>query len=325
MPSVAHSLRREWSRLADRAASLDLTVNRAVRTPVVAWYEREISNLRYVIERRPAATETASAALLPSSDDVLYAQFTFGVEIECFLPQRRYRGDLARAFTEAGVVCHAEDYNHTTRGSWKIVPDGSLGDYERGIEIVSPVLQGTEGVAQLRKVCGVLNQFGCTVRRSCGLHIHVGARGKDLAWFKNLMSTYIAVEDVVDTMTSQSRRGNSNVYCGTMRFTDISTVADINAIQRRLRQDRFKKLNMMAYWRHGTVEFRQHQGTVMFEKIEAWLKVVLRICRKADGGGVSEPVASLDAMGEVLGMTAPEVAYYQTRQAQLVRVANERR
>ena len=77
---------------------------------------------------------------------------TFGAELECFLPYGISHREAAAKITAAGIECNAESYNHSARPTWKIVTDGSLGDYSRGAEIVSPVLSGEEGLAALATV-----------------------------------------------------------------------------------------------------------------------------------------------------------------------------
>lgn len=55
-------------------------------------------------------------------------------------------------------------------------------------------------------------------------------------------------------------------------------------------RSRYFKLNSQSYWRHGTVEFRQHSGTIEFEKIKNWLFFCARLIdfskrEKLDCGG----------------------------------------
>lgn len=35
--------------------------------------------------------------------------------------------------------------------------------------------------------------------------------------------------------------------------------------------NRYKKVNLKSYFRHGTVEFRQHSGTIEYTKISNWV------------------------------------------------------
>jgi hypothetical protein len=58
--------------------------------------------------------------------------------------------------------------------------------------------------------------------------------------------------------------------------------------------DRFVKLNYQAFWRHGTVEFRHHSGTVDAAKIIKWVvfcqKLVETAIREAN-----EPIVSANS------------------------------
>ena len=69
------------------------------------------------------------------------SQMTFGTEFECFIPSGTTREQLAVAINArliAPAHCAVEGYNHNARPHWKVITDGSLGDYQRGVEVVSP-------------------------------------------------------------------------------------------------------------------------------------------------------------------------------------------
>jgi len=207
---------------------------------------------------------------------------TFGVEFEFYLPRGGSRYALAAALTSAGVQTSVENYNHQNRTGWKIVTDGSLGNYERGCELVSPILSGNDGLELVRKAAAVLIQSGCKVSKRCGFHVHVGARGHGIQFFRNILHMYKKFEPVIDRVLTPSRRSNS--YCATVRFDDRRLEA-ANTID-DLRNDphlrsRFRKLNLDSYWRHGTVEFRQHQGTIEAEKATMWVRIALRMTAAA--------------------------------------------
>src|SRR5215475_2237133 len=78
----------------------------------------------------PRAPRLAATTALSSDLDSL----TFGVELECYLPNGHNHTTGARAVSDAGVTCHAELYGHSVRQHWKVVTDGSLGNYRRGAE-----------------------------------------------------------------------------------------------------------------------------------------------------------------------------------------------
>jgi hypothetical protein len=243
------------------------------------------------------------------------------------------RGMTHRSLTEIlnqidGVQATAEMYNHSTRTYWKVITDGSLGDYTRGAEVVSPILQGDDGFAQVRKVCDALQSNNVKVNRRCGLHVHVGARGKPITFFRSLLKLYAHYEPVLDTLTAPSRRANVNAYCHStkaqvdLRRERIEASIDLRGITLAYTgggiHSRFVKLNLEAYWRHGTVEFRHHQGTVNAKKTEAWIRICLGLVTAADAGAEPEG-ETIDALAEKLNMV-DMLPYWRQRQLELNRI-----
>lgn len=204
----------------------------------------------------------------------------FGVEIECLLPSLNAgaamtQERLAAVITNAGVPCRAAGYNHHLSRTWKIVSDGSLrpGANQLGFEVVSPPLD-ENGLDQVTKVCEALAALGATVNRSCGLHVHVGARYLPVPVLKKLAELYINHETVVDSFMPASRRLSNCPYAKSMTATSATALAaatDLNQIARAIGHGRFAKVNFQAYWRHGTVEFRHHSGTISADKIIKWI------------------------------------------------------
>lgn len=196
----------------------------------------------------------------------------FGIEIEAHgCP----KAELARALRQAGIEANCEGYNHRTPAAWKITSDSSLrGD--NTFELVSPILQGEDGLEQLKTVCRVLKEKRVKINKSCGLHVHLDARGLDLNTWKNIYKNYIKFEPVIDKFMPASRRANNNRYCHSLikenYETKINESGSLQEIERAITgRDRYYKLNTQAYWRHNTVEFRQHAGTIEFEKISNWI------------------------------------------------------
>jgi hypothetical protein len=229
----------------------------------------------------------------------------FGVEIEMLLPGQtsfinRVASGVARDLCEAGVTCSFEGYNHHRRDYWKIVTDGSLSSPTGyvGLEVVSPPLNDA-GVPQIDTVCRMLQQLNARVNRSCGLHVHIGARHLTLDAMRRLAFLYIENEDVIDTLMPPSRRKNLNRYCGGLKahasIEEVTRARDVPALAIAIRRNdidnrnasRYTKLNFASYWKHGTVEFRQHSGTVDAEKIKRWVG----FCQKlVDVATLDQPV-----------------------------------
>lgn len=219
---------------------------------------------------------------------------TFGVELECYLPESSSMSELARAVSRRlGSTVHAESYNHHLRGHWKIVTDASLGDVDRGIELVSPILQGADGFAQVEKVCEALQDFGCTVGRKCGVHIHVGVGAQPLEFFKRVVKLYSAYEGVIDAFMPESRRASNNGYCRSMTSASTAAIDGAASLPHLIQiatghcdasYNRYFKVNLKAYARHKTVEYRQHSGTLDARKVNMWTKTCLRMTEKALSG-----------------------------------------
>jgi hypothetical protein len=251
-----------------------------------------------------------------------FQTLTFGVELECMPARGNTMRSVALAITQAGVACDSEMYNHSIRTHWKIVTDASV---PGGFEVVSPELRGEDGFAQLRKVCDVLTSLRCRVNRSCGFHVHVGAVAQPLSFFKNLIKLYASAEDAIDSFMSPSRRASANTFCGSLKARintqALDAASTVGQVARAIRQNegrdrarhagRYCKLNLQSFWQHGTVEFRQHQGTVEASKAENWVRLCLRMCLTAAAG--EKTVASVDELLTAVEASDVERSYFSGR------------
>lgn len=232
-------------------------------------------------------------------------ELTFGVEIECYSPLGL--SDLARKIAAgSGIECRSVSVGiHSTSSTWKVVHDGSLRAPTVGVhgaEIVSPILQGEAGIAQVIAICAVLEQVGCKVNTTCGLHVHVGAGNATPAQLKNLAKMFVKYEHHFDALCPASRRNSNyaksnrtqaagrsgNVTCeydqvasvfarleGVRSVRKVAEVMNGGFDQRQhYNHFRYFKLNFQSLNTHGTVEYRQQAGTVNGAKISAWVKTV---------------------------------------------------
>lgn len=147
---------------------------------------------------------------------------TFGVEIEAFGVSRQ---ELETELANAGINIRTESYNHQTRDNWKIVTDASIRG-EQGFEIVSPKLQGENGLRQLKTVLLITRGLEAKTNKSCGIHIHFDATEFNLTTWKNLYKNYANLENYIDGFMPQSRRQSNNHYCQTMRQANYKTRID---------------------------------------------------------------------------------------------------
>lgn len=229
-------------------------------------------------------TAAQTAATIAPAIDYTFNR-NFGVEIEAY---NCTRDRLARELTAAGISVQVEGYNHTDHADhWKLVTDASLHG-NNTFELVSPILHGGQGLEELEKVCWVLDLCDVKVNDSCGLHVHMDTAEFDLQTWKNLILTYKRLEGVIDHFMPRSRRNNT--YC--KRLTAIteaainraSTISDLRAA---FSNNRYHKVNLEAYARHRTVEFRQHGGSTNFTKMSTWIHFLAKMITFAKQGQVN--------------------------------------
>jgi len=123
----------------------------------------------------------------------------FGVEIEFCYPNNVTSHSICDALEVVGIDCRVENYNHTTRTWWKMVPDNSIdgtSSHQRTMEIVSPILFGIDGMVALENVLTVLNAVDSKVNKSMGVHVH------------HDLTNWISTSSAVSGLTSVAQRRN---------------------------------------------------------------------------------------------------------------------
>ncbi|MCC8037326.1 MAG: amidoligase family protein [Bacteroidales bacterium] len=242
-------------------------------------------------------------------------RFTFGVEIECYVAQSA----ITRECAERNVPMAYERYNHTDgRDHYKFVTDASVtGNGDRpqdGIECVTPILEGKAGRDSLKAMCESLNAAGATVNRNCGLHVHIGAADLSDEAYANVFANYMHLETVIDAFMAPSRRDNyyAQSLRGHRRGLDRTTTRD--HVYRELEGCRYYKVNCVAYGAHKTIEFRQHQGSTDFAKIDAWVMFCGKLVEWSKSHRLTADVATID---DIEFLTAKEKRFFKTRAAKL--------
>lgn len=211
----------------------------------------------------------------------------FGVEFEAYNVSK---AKLNSALNRAGINCDIEGYNHTTRNHWKIVSDSSLSG-SQSFELVSPILQGEQGLAEVETVCRVLNECNAKVNKSCGTHVHLNASNFNLQTWKNIYINYARLEKTIDNFMPLSRRNNR--FCKSLKNitnfeSKINEATSLQALASNVfHSDRYFKVNPISYARHNTCEFRQHAGTVEYIKISSWIRFLHNLVEFSKQGLVS--------------------------------------
>ena len=229
---------------------------------------------------------------------VLNPNRTFGVELE--VVTRRRKATLVNAinaeFERRGMSqahCQAQQYNHSVSSYWKKVSDSTISPSRW--EVVSPILSGFEGKAQIEAVCKALQNVGCTVNRSTGMHVHHDARDLSPKQIGQAFGTYAAFQTLLDLNVAPSRRGNQTytrsvptmvTNNGTDKWDGITTRRQvIRKLDQTKGSSRYSAMNHDSmregsYQYHGTIEFRQHQGTTNATKVWAWILISQAIIEK---------------------------------------------
>jgi hypothetical protein len=200
---------------------------------------------------------------------------------------------------------HRKDYS-----IWEIGEDGSV----RGVgtaEVKSPILKGEAGLKEILKVCEVLKELGAKVNASCGLHVHVGIKNAKKKFepdeIKKIMRVYEENSKETDRWFTHGRRtgrsqwakpvtkrlellekgGKKQVYdpniitrhdCWGPQYGGYVTkdVPPPNSLKGIADEcEHYDRVSFSSYNSHGTMEFRQHHGTIDGQEITNWIRFLL--------------------------------------------------
>jgi hypothetical protein len=158
-----------------------------------------------------------------------------------------------------------------------------------------------ESFAIIEKVGAALTAAGVTVDRQCGLHVHHDAgdfRGQD---FARLVADYTDNRQLIDSFMPRSRRGSTSGWCRDPRSA-VRNLTSAAAV-RTASGTRYTAVNVSAFFVHGTVEFRQHAGTIDAIKILNWIHFTHACMEKARAGEDINSCATLEAFLDSLSST----------------------
>lgn len=202
---------------------------------------------------------------------------SYGVEAE-FLGIRR--SVAVTALNDNGVPAQDDGYHHDRRSYWRVTEDGSVNG--EGNELVSPVLgrTTTNHTSQLKAATKALREAGAVVDVSCGLHVHHSLSRKDVEDVAQACGYYTVLQPIIDTILPGSRKGRSATsYAQPMgSFGSWERwLARVREVRRVTSEDfynfgRYHSVNLNSAPTHGTLEFRQHSGTLNATKVLNWTK-----------------------------------------------------
>lgn len=170
-------------------------------------------------------------------------------------------------------------------------------DCSCGWEIKSSPIRDTEEVKHVMKA---IRDAGGTVNDDCGLHIHVGIQRLNHSGLQRLAKIYARHELSLNELLPIQRRhsasyarSNRSTYDRsvfdpstgdlTRLFAAIDASYDTGSLRRVANSNgKYSKLNLGPIGRLRTVEFRAHQGTLNFQKIDMWASLIVAIVRLAE-------------------------------------------
>lgn len=238
---------------------------------------------------------------------------TFGVELENVGNHPRRQAAILRAngFTDARFLGYTKGQTHI----WKTVTDSSVG---RGGETVSPILCGQDGFDQLEAATLALLGNGSSVDGSCGTHVHVGCEDLTSAEIVDVALFYNRHAEIIDEIHAPSRRGRG-AWSGPFSDADMDRLGSI-AMERPKNFYPFssfardRSVNLTALPKYGTIEFRQHAGTLNGRKLSAWIRFLFAIVEAGkDGARISADLPTLLATLGHYGLPDADAAYLQER------------
>lgn len=248
--------------------------------------------------------ETAIALVSPTTEfPLLPSDRTFGFEAEFFgiTPTQ-----ATQALAQVGIDAPYVGYTHDGVTTWKIVTDQSVNGrgtgLGRGIELVSPILRGEEGLELADKALNALLSAGGKTDKTCGLHVHIGYDGLTGKQVVRALDYYAANQEWVNALIAKSRW--RNIFCQPLdsytrssrcvrTLENAENESDTQDAKQWLGQfDRYHAVNLHAFQKYGTLEFRQHQGTLSGEKLTSWVRFLLALTEKAV---VTDDAATADA------------------------------
>jgi hypothetical protein len=229
---------------------------------------------------------------------------TFGVEIEfnrtqdsCTLNELQRRLHIALTSENYTGCWNEVRYTHRVMDQWKVVTDVSVS----GGEVVSPPLSIEDnGFEQIEIVCRVIQRAGFSVRgTNTGLHVHHDANDLTVRQLGHIYGTYASFQTLISSSLAPSRRINASH----MRPEDYNRLPEQNKNANAWNKPRYNQVkhwantfalqdlcqmtnkgnyhgarydstvNFQSLAEHGTIEFRQHQGTLNAKKIISWVLV----------------------------------------------------
>jgi len=170
-----------------------------------------------------------------------------------------------------------------------------------GVEWVTPVLKGQEGLDYVEALIEWIVKIGGSVNKNCGLHIHVGidsinegrTPSQVLKWFKKF--SYICKDLETAIYGQTGTRRDQAQWCSPLNSSDKMKFDNANNARGFVghSDDKYKMVNFQNVGNHkNTIEFRAFAGTLNKIKVFHHLATALGICSIAKTKRTGKWIAS---------------------------------
>jgi len=207
-------------------------------------------------------------------------------------------------------------YGTWLRDKWVLGYDGTVrassgSGHHWAVELTSCPIKFSE-LDNIKPILKKLKDGGATINKSCGFHCHIDAKDLSIKDVKKIMINYLIYEEVIAFMHPHSRRWSAH-YANSTRNINIDQIdtafrnATTNDLIKQIRHarnwerlystcssydPRYVKLNIKGLYQYhtrtghssgrtGTIEFRQHGGTIDQDKIIAWISFCYQMVESA--------------------------------------------
>ncbi len=193
----------------------------------------------------------------------------FGVEIECYAPDGNHD-----SWTNNGVdytIDLLKDAGYSDWASLTTIDESLENGY--GVEVKSPPLSGTNGYKYVKLMMNFLSKRNFWVDESCGFHVHVDAPEfvGNSRLIKKAVKAWMRNQELINNMVAQNRTQNS--HCEPWSQDDLMDLErcldDYNGDTESTHRG---TINVGSLSYHGSIEIRQHEGTLNPEEAVSWIK-----------------------------------------------------
>lgn len=218
----------------------------------------------------------------------------FGIEIEFIADSTRIEEFNSRMSEITNCNYVDDHYRHyvSNGNQWVLGTDCSVKPTSTnvryrnysGYELVSPIMSfNTESFSLLKKVMRTIREvFKGEVNKTCGQHVHFSGFCEDInetsgdstlnlmKKAKDFFNFYGSYEECIfDKLVSPSRRSSNNHYAYSCECPRLDASDEFYGYSR------YNKINLLNFraGKIGTIENRQHQGTLEAKKIWSWIEL----------------------------------------------------